>query len=126
MNGNGNRQGLKTPDLPYPKSPTPPPSYEEATRNDYYHNQPQPWLPSTSSGFVCGGVPTGLPPVFNVQYQYNTVVSNGIPVTETAAPNQTSSKVDCAPPLSVRTATMMQNIPSVTITIDNDQRPMEI
>jgi len=32
MDVNGNRQGLKTPDLPYPKSPTPPPSYEEATK----------------------------------------------------------------------------------------------
>lgn len=110
MNTN-NQQVLKTPDLSYPKSPTPPPSYEEATRNDH-HYQPQSWLPSTSSGFV-GTVPLN-PCVFNVGYQFNAASSNennGRPTTMT----ENQPKDDCTP------KTTILNIPSVTVTLDNDQ-----
>lgn len=113
MNTN-NQQALKTPDLSYPKSPTPPPSYEEATRNDI-HYQPRPWLPSTSSGF--SGTATPSTPVFNVEYQYNASVSNNNnEVPSTTIRNQ--SNEDCVPKKTI------QNIPSVTITLDGDQHPI--
>lgn len=139
----GNGHGLKTPDLPYLRSPTPPPSYEEATRNDhYYHHQPQPWLPSTSSGYTSGEcVPATAGPlapiIFNVEHQYNAAVSSanivghGKPMagsaTTTAAGSQnwtTTARDDGRTPQ--QPAKTMQNIPSVTITLDSDQRSMEI
>lgn len=131
MSSNNNRQALKTPELPYPKSPTPPPSYEEATKNDNYHYQPQPWLPSTSSGFSRNMPPP--PAVFNVEYQYNAAVSNvdnrrPLATAEMITSSQNHTNDNClaesTPPI---TKVTVQNIPSVTITMDNtDQRSMEI
>lgn len=120
---NRGRRGLKTPDVPYPKSPTPPPSYEEATRNDRDCYRPQS-QPSTSGG------------VFDVQYQYSvaafssgtcTTGGGGRFVTTTTQTSQTSqnrltNETRSNPP--VATPTAVQNIPSVTITLDND--PLEI
>jgi len=125
MNSENNQQVLKTPDLPYPNSPTPPPSYEEATRNDHYYQPQQSWLPSTSSGYTSSGHST-IPAVFSVQYQYDDAMSNvhrGVPtatITTTTTQNQTQD--DCT---SSHKSTI-QNIPSVTITLNNDQHPTEI
>jgi len=123
MNSDNNQQVLKTPDLPYPNSPTPPPSYEEATRNDYYY-QPQPWLPSTSTGYTSSGQST-IPTVFSVEYQYNDAMSNvhrGRPAATTTTTTQNQTQDDC----TSSHKTTIQNIPSVTITMDNDQHPTEI
>lgn len=137
MNVNNNQQDvLKTPELSYPLSLTPPPSYEEATRNDHYY-QPQPWLPSTSTGYTSGTtVPFMSPPgpVFNVQYQCNAIAAAAaaaVPITDppnVTAHNQTANNNEvsgAAPP--TKTATI-KTIPSVTITLDADadQRSMEI
>jgi len=125
MNSENNQQVLKTPDLPYPNSPTPPPSYEEATRNDHYY-QPQSWLPSTSSGYTSSGHST-IPAVFSVEYQYNDAMSNvhrGIPAVTTTITTQNQTQDDCTSPSSHKST--IQNIPSVTITLDNDQHPTEI
>lgn len=121
MNSNNNQQVLKTPDLPYPNSPTPPPSYEEATRNDHYY-QPPSWLPSTSSGYTSSGQST-VPAVFSVEYQYSGAVSNvhhGRPTATITTATQNQTHGDCT---SLHT---IQNIPSVTITLDSDQHPTEI
>ncbi|CAH1714879.1 uncharacterized protein LOC114119483 isoform X2 [Aphis gossypii] len=123
MNSNNNQQVLKTPDIPYPNSPTPPPTYEEATRNDHYY-QPQSWLPSTSSGYTSNGQST-VPAVFSVEYQYNDTMPNvhsGRPATTkaTTTPNQTPDNYTSSH------RTTIQNIPSVTITLDSDQHPTEI
>jgi len=125
MNSDNNQQVLKTPDLPYPNSPTPPPSYEEATRNDHYY-QPQPWLPSTSTGYNSSSQST-IPTVFSVEYQYNDSMSNvhcGRPAatTTTATTTQNQTQDDC----TSSHKTTIQNIPSVTITLENDQHPTEI
>lgn len=143
MNADNNQQDvLKTPELPYPLSLTPPPSYEEATRNDHY-SQPQPWLPSTSTGYTSDIPISNMSPpvpVFNVQYQCNAVaaataaVAAAMPTTSIAGPpnvsahNQTANntKDSTAPPPKTTT---IKNIPSVTITLDtdrNDQRSIEI
>lgn len=125
MNASDNEQGLKTPELPYLRSPTPPPSYEEATRNDRFY-QPQPWLPSTSSGYTSGSMPA----VFNVEYQYNAAawpsVDHGrttevttTTTTATSTVTQNETIVDVP-----KTTPKIQNIPSVTITLDND--PIDI
>lgn len=120
MNSDNNQQVLKTPDLPYPNSPTPPPSYEEATRNDHYY-QPQSWLPSTSSGFTSSAHST-IPPVFSVEYQYNDDMLNvhrdiSAETTTTTTQHQTQHKSH---------KSTIQNIPSVTITLDSDQHLTEI
>lgn len=76
-----------------------------------------------------------VPAVFNVEYQYNAAVSNtdnristvaADVITTTSSQNQTNegSIAPSAPPI---TKVMVQNIPSVTITMDNtDHRSMEI
>lgn len=126
MNANDGEQGLKTPELPYLRSPTPPPSYEEATRNDHFY-QPQPWLPSTSSGYTSGSVPA----VFNVEYQYNAAAWPGVDHGRTTAVTATTTTTTTAATSgeiaaieAPKTAPKIQNIPSVTITLDND--PMDI
>ncbi|XP_015372711.1 PREDICTED: uncharacterized protein LOC107167986 [Diuraphis noxia] len=119
-----NNQVLKTPDLQYPNSPTPPPSYEEATRNELYY-QPQPWLPSTSTGYNTSSGQSTIPTVFSVEYQYNDDMSNvhrGRPTATTTTTTQNQTQDDC----SSSHKTAIQNIPSVTITLDNDQHPTEI
>lgn len=125
MNSDNNQQVLKTPDLPYPNSPTPPPSYEEATRNDHYY-QPQSWLPSTSSGFTSSAHST-IPPVFSVEYQYNDDhqhlnVHRDISAETTTITTQHQTQHDCT--LSHKST--IQNIPSVTITLDSDQHLTEL
>ncbi|XP_022163666.1 uncharacterized protein LOC111029107 isoform X2 [Myzus persicae] len=123
MNSDNNQQVLKTPDLPYPNSPTPPPSYEEATRNDHYY-QPQSWLPSTSSGYTSSGQST-IPAVFSVEYQYNDAMSNvnsGRPAATTTTTTHNQTQDNCTSSQN----TTIQNIPSVTITLDSDQHPTEM
>ncbi|XP_025407523.1 uncharacterized protein LOC112681486 isoform X2 [Sipha flava] len=130
MNANSDQgHGLKTPDRPYPNSPTPPPTYEEATRNDHYY-QPQPWLPSTSSGYT-----SSTSAVFNLQYQYTNrdVMKNYARISDMAAATMTTnqnnlSSVADGGVCDLRPSVLkpIQNIPSVTITSDDDQRPMEI
>ncbi|VVC45539.1 Hypothetical protein CINCED_3A023286 [Cinara cedri] len=140
MNVNGNQQDvLKTPEVPYPLSLTPPPSYEEATRNDHCY-QPQPWLPSTSTGYTSAGAAATIPsppaPVFNMQYQCNAIAAATATATvpiadppsvtahDLAANNSNGRDVGTAPPPPTN-----KNIPSVTITLDTDradQRSMEI
>jgi len=129
MNADDNGRGLKTPDVPYPKSHTPPPTYEEATRNDHCY-QPQLWLPSTSGGYTTGG---GVSPpphaMFVVEHQYNVAVSssNVYPVARSSATTVTAAAQKptvAAKDVETPKTTTIQNIPSVTITLDND--PLEI
>lgn len=128
MNANSNqRHGLKTPDRPYPNSPTPPPTYEEATRNDHYY-QPQSWLPSTSDGCTSSNSNSNCA-VFNVQYQYSNgdAMTNHARRSNIAAATMTTNQKNSSNVADVGTCDLrpavlksIQNIPSVTITLDDE------
>ncbi|XP_050439597.1 uncharacterized protein LOC126845075 [Adelges cooleyi] len=107
-----NDQTLKTPDRPYPTSPTPPPSYEEATKNDNAYYQPHQPLPSTSSQ-ATGGMP------FVSIFNQSRIVPTGGDSGSTSQANTQNKGIDSQTTSVTRGA--VQTIPCVTITAENDQ-----